>query len=154
VVQKECQGLGTWAVQYLVPRDNLPVEIPTAAFFRSIVVLIHSYRYGLTVALCRGDQLSPNIPCAAAKRAGKVRCTGAAVLRGVTEDVAFTLRRSYASLLLSSGVSLRVSMELMRNSAAEMTLATYAQTVGEDNEKQEKVVSPVLGPTLGVFSSY
>jgi integrase len=43
-----------------------------------------------------------------------------------------TLRRSYASLLFATGASLRVSMELMRHSTAEMTLATYAQTVGEE----------------------
>lgn len=56
-----------------------------------------------------------------------------------------TLRRSYASLLLSSGVSLRVSMELMRHSTAEMTLATYAQTVGDENrEAGEKIASLVL----------
>lgn len=56
-----------------------------------------------------------------------------------------TLRRSYASLLLSSGVSLRVSMELMRHSTAEMTLATYAQTVGnEKREAGEKIASLVL----------
>jgi len=56
-----------------------------------------------------------------------------------------TLRRSYASLLLSSGVSLRVSMELMRHSTAEMTLATYAQTVGDEKrEAGEKVASLVL----------
>jgi integrase len=56
-----------------------------------------------------------------------------------------TLRRSYASLLLSSGASLRVSMELMRHSTAEMTLATYAQTVGnEKREAGEKVASLVL----------
>jgi integrase len=56
-----------------------------------------------------------------------------------------SLRRSYASLLLSSGASLRVSMELMRHSTAEMTLATYAQTVG--NEKRDagaKVAALVL----------
>lgn len=56
-----------------------------------------------------------------------------------------TLRRSYASLLLWSGASLRVSMELMRHSTAEMTLATYAQTVGnEKREAGEKVASLVL----------
>ena|SRR5215469_3830185 len=43
-----------------------------------------------------------------------------------------TLRRSYASLLLSTGTSLRVSMELMRHSTPEMTLGTYAQTVGDE----------------------
>lgn len=56
-----------------------------------------------------------------------------------------TLRRSYASLLLSSGASLRVSMELMRHSTAEMTLGTYAQSVGnEKREAGEKVASLVL----------
>lgn len=56
-----------------------------------------------------------------------------------------SLRRSYASLLLSSGASLRVSMELMRHSTPEMTLATYAQTIGnEKREAGEKVASLVL----------
>jgi integrase len=56
-----------------------------------------------------------------------------------------TLRRSYASLLLSSGVSLRVSMELMRHSTAEMTLATCAQAVGnEKREAGDKIASLVL----------
>ena len=56
-----------------------------------------------------------------------------------------SLRRSYASLLLSSGASLRVSMELMRHSTAEMTLSTYAQTVGtEKRDAGEKVALLVL----------
>jgi integrase len=56
-----------------------------------------------------------------------------------------TLRRSYASLLLSSGASLRVSMELMRHSTPEMTLGTYAQTVGDEKrEAGARVASMVL----------
>lgn len=56
-----------------------------------------------------------------------------------------TLRRSYASLLLSTGASLRVSMELMRHSTAEMTLAAYAQTVGDEKrDAGAKVASLVL----------
>lgn len=56
-----------------------------------------------------------------------------------------TLRRSYASLLLSSGVSLRVSMELMRHATAEMTLARYAQSIGDEKrEAGEKIASLVL----------
>ena len=56
-----------------------------------------------------------------------------------------TLRRSYASLLLSNGISLRVSMELMRHSTPEMTLATYAQTIGDEKRNAgEKVASLVL----------
>ena len=56
-----------------------------------------------------------------------------------------TLRRTYASLLLATGASLRVSMELMRHSTAEMTLATYAQTVGDEKRGAgERVASVVL----------
>ena len=56
-----------------------------------------------------------------------------------------SLRRSYASLLLSSGASLRVSLELMRHSTAEMTLSTYAQSIGnEKRDAGEKVALLVL----------
>lgn len=56
-----------------------------------------------------------------------------------------SLRRSYASLLLSSGASLRVSMELMRHSTPEMTLSAYAQTVGDEKrDAGEKVALLVL----------
>jgi integrase len=56
-----------------------------------------------------------------------------------------TLRRSFASLLFSTGASLRVSMELMRHSTAEMTLATYAQTVGDEKrDAGSKVAALVL----------
>ncbi|HMF62798.1 MAG TPA: site-specific integrase [Edaphobacter sp.] len=57
-----------------------------------------------------------------------------------------SLRRSYASLLLSSGASIRVSMELMRHSTAEMTLATYAQAIGEDKRNAGgRVADLVMG---------
>ena len=39
---------------------------------------------------------------------------------------------------------LRVSMELMRHSSSEMTLATYGQTVCEKREAGEKMASLVL----------
>jgi integrase len=56
-----------------------------------------------------------------------------------------TLRRSYASMLLSNGISLRVSMELMRHSTPEMKLATYAQTLGDEKRNAgEKVASLLL----------
>jgi site-specific recombinase XerD len=56
-----------------------------------------------------------------------------------------SLRRAYASLLLSSGASLRVSMELLRHSTQEMTLGTYAQSVGnEKRDAGEKVALLVL----------
>jgi integrase len=57
-----------------------------------------------------------------------------------------SLRRSYASLLFYTGASLRVSMELMRHSTAEMTLATYAQSVGDEKrDAGDKVASLVMG---------
>jgi integrase len=56
-----------------------------------------------------------------------------------------SLRRSYASLLLASGASLRVSMELMRHSTPDMTLATYAQAIGDEKRQAgERVASLVL----------
>jgi integrase len=60
-----------------------------------------------------------------------------------------TLRRSYASLLLSSGVSLRVSMELMRHSTPEMTLGTYAQTVGDEKrDAGSRIASLLMGSEI------
>ncbi|MBS1799564.1 MAG: site-specific integrase [Acidobacteria bacterium] len=57
-----------------------------------------------------------------------------------------TLRRSYASLLLSMGISLRVSMELMRHSTPDMTLATYARTVGDEKrDAGSKLAALLLG---------
>jgi len=55
-----------------------------------------------------------------------------------------SLRRSYASLLLSSGASLRVSMELMRHSTPDMTLATYAQTVGDEKRNAGQRIAELL----------
>jgi integrase len=54
------------------------------------------------------------------------------------------MRAFYASLLLSSGASLRVSMELMRHSTAEMTLQTYAQTVGDEKRDAGHKVALIL----------
>lgn len=57
-----------------------------------------------------------------------------------------SLRRSFASLLLAEGASLRVSMELMRHATPNMTLATYAQTVGDEKrEASTRVASAVMG---------
>jgi integrase len=55
-----------------------------------------------------------------------------------------TLRRTYASLLLSSGISLRVSMELMRHSTPEMTLGLYAQTVGDEKRDAGRMVASLV----------
>ena len=65
---------------------------------------------------------------------------------GITEPKLgwHTLRRSYASLLLSTGISLRVSMELMRHSTPDMTLATYAQTVGDEKRNAGKKVASLV----------
>lgn len=57
-----------------------------------------------------------------------------------------SLRRSFASLLLSSGASLRDSMELMRHSTPEMTLATYAQSIGSQKRAAGARVASLLIP--------
>lgn len=61
-----------------------------------------------------------------------------------------TLRRSFASLLLSEGASLRVSMELMRHSTPEMTLGTYAQTVGDEKREASSKVALRMFPKANV----
>jgi integrase len=58
-----------------------------------------------------------------------------------------SLRRTYDSLLLSSGASLRVTMELMRHSTAEMTLARYARTVGDEKRQAAEQVALLLTKT-------
>jgi integrase len=56
-----------------------------------------------------------------------------------------TLRRSYASLLLASGASLRVSMELMRHSTPDMTLSVYSQAMRDEKRNAgDKVASIVI----------
>lgn len=72
-----------------------------------------------------------------------------ALLRaGITKRLGWhSLRRSYASLLLHSGASLRLAMEMMRHSTAEMTLATYAQTVGDEKRQAgNRVEAMLMGP--------
>lgn len=56
-----------------------------------------------------------------------------------------SLRRGFASLLLATGASVRASMELMRHADPEMTLGTYAQTIGnEKRDAGEKVALLVM----------
>lgn len=56
-----------------------------------------------------------------------------------------SLRRSYASLLLSSGADLRTAMELMRHVTSAMTLEVYSQSTGDaKREASAKVASLVL----------
>ena len=56
-----------------------------------------------------------------------------------------TLRRSYASLLLSTGADLRTSMELMRHATSAMTLETYSQsTGGAKREASDKAARLIL----------
>jgi site-specific recombinase XerD len=61
-----------------------------------------------------------------------------------------TLCRSFASLLLSEGASLRVSMELMRHSTPETTLGTYAQAVGDEKREASSKVEQLVFPRIRV----
>lgn len=56
-----------------------------------------------------------------------------------------TLRRSYASLLLTTGADLRTSMELMRHVTSAMTLETYGQsTTGAKREASDRAARLIL----------
>jgi integrase len=56
-----------------------------------------------------------------------------------------TLRRSYASLLLTTGADLRTSMELMRHATSAMTLETYGQsTTGAKREASDRAAKLIL----------
>jgi integrase len=56
-----------------------------------------------------------------------------------------TLRRSYASLLLTTGADLRTSMELMRHATSAMTLETYGQsTTGAKRDASDKAAKLIL----------
>jgi integrase len=56
-----------------------------------------------------------------------------------------TFRRSFATLLQSSGASVKTSQELMRHATPVMTLGTYAQAVTSDKrEAQDRIAAMIL----------
>lgn len=56
-----------------------------------------------------------------------------------------TFRRTTATLLLSGGVSIRVTQELMRHASPAVTLGTYAQAVTSDKMEAQTALASRLG---------
>jgi len=65
---------------------------------------------------------------------------------GITKAIGWhTFRRSYASLLLSSGADVKVCQESLRHANVRITLGLYAQSFAEDKRTaQSKVVQMIL----------
>lgn len=60
-----------------------------------------------------------------------------------------TFRRTAASLLMSSGSSVKTTQELMRHATADITLELYAQAVTEDKrEAQNALAALIAGQTI------
>ncbi|WP_231966633.1 tyrosine-type recombinase/integrase [Terriglobus roseus] len=60
-----------------------------------------------------------------------------------------TFRRTAASLLMSSGSSVKTTQELMRHATADITLELYAQAVTEDKREAQNTLSALIaGQTI------
>lgn len=58
-----------------------------------------------------------------------------------------TFRRTFATLLQSSGAGIKVTQELLRHSSPVMTLGTYAQAVTSDKREAQSKVASLFVPT-------
>ena len=69
----------------------------------------------------------------------------AAELVGITKVIGWhTFRRTLATLLQSSGASVKTTQELMRHSSPVMTLGTYAQAVTSDKREAQRNVAALF----------
>lgn len=65
-----------------------------------------------------------------------------------------TFRRTAASLLMSSGSSVKVTQELMRHATADITLELYAQAVTEDKRvAQDALAGLIMGTQTGTVQT-
>lgn len=70
----------------------------------------------------------------------------AALGAGITKHIGWhTFRRTTATLLLSTGASIRVTQELMRHASPVMTLGTYSQALSEDKMDAQTALASRLG---------
>jgi integrase len=70
----------------------------------------------------------------------------AALAAGITKHIGWhTFRRTTATLLLSTGASIRVTQELMRHASPVMTLGTYSQAISEDKMDAQAALASRLG---------
>jgi integrase len=74
----------------------------------------------------------------------------AAVAAGVRKIIGWhTFRRSFATLLQSSGATVKTTQELMRHSTPVMTLGTYAQAVTSDKREAQDRIAAMILPNQG-----
>lgn len=70
----------------------------------------------------------------------------AAQAAGIKKQIGWhTFRRTTATLLLSTGASIRVTQELLRHASPMMTLGTYSQAIGEDKMTAQAALASRLG---------
>jgi integrase len=73
----------------------------------------------------------------------------AAADAGITKRIGWhTFRRTFATLLQSSGATVKTTQELMRHSTPVMTLGTYAQAVTSDKREAQDRIAALILPTL------
>ena len=74
------------------------------------------------------------------------RVRPAAVVLGITKQIGWhTFRRTYASLLKSSGADVKVVQDSLRHANARITMELYAQALTQDKRTaQTKVVQMIL----------
>ena len=74
----------------------------------------------------------------------------AAKRAGITKKIGWhSFRRTLATLLQSSGASVKTTQELLRHSSPVMTLGTYAKAVTADKRiAQEAIAALFIGPSL------
>jgi integrase len=74
----------------------------------------------------------------------------AALAAGIGKVIGWhTFRRSFATLLQSSGANVKTTQELMRHSTPVMTLGTYAQAVTSDKREAQDRIAAMILPNPG-----
>ncbi len=75
----------------------------------------------------------------------------AAVAARISKKIGWhTFRRTTATLLLSTGASIRVTQELLRHASPVMTLGTYSQAITEDKMDAQAALASRLGVGMGI----
>jgi integrase len=74
----------------------------------------------------------------------------AAEAAGITKRIGWhSFRRTLATLLLSSGASVKTTQELLRHSSPVMTLGTYAKAVSADKRQAQDAIAALFVGSSG-----